>query len=94
MQTCKLSPAALGLAIGVMWAFSLLIIGLLSYYADYGTTFIMTVNSLYFISGVTLANVFFTTIIGFVDGFIGGVILAFLYNLFGGNCCSTSDKDK
>ncbi len=88
MQTCKLSPVALGLALGIFWALSMLVIGLLSFYADYGTTFIMTVNSLYLINEITLLNVFIGTVVGFVDGFIGGLIFAYLYNFFGGNCCS------
>ena len=89
---CKLSMMGLGLALGVFWALSMLVLGLLSYYIDYGTTFVTAVNSLYLISEVTLGNVLISTVIAFVDGFIDGVIIAFLYNLFCGKCSCCSKK--
>ncbi|WP_367605648.1 hypothetical protein [Legionella sp. W05-934-2] len=88
MEKCRLSIKGLGLALGVFMGLTMLILGLMAYFIDYGTTIVMTMNALYMINGITLANVFLGTALAFIHGFIDGVVIAFLYNIFGGNCCS------
>lgn len=92
MQKCKLSVIGLGLALGVFMAISMFILGLMAYYADYGTAVVLTMNALYMMKEITLTSVFIGTILAFIHGFIDGVVIAFLYNIFGGNCCHTHPK--
>lgn len=47
MNGCKLSPMALGLALGVLWGVSILVLGLLAYFYTYGHSFVIAVGSLY-----------------------------------------------
>ena len=87
MTKIRLSPLALGLAMGILWGVAVLIMGLLATYYSYGTPFVTSVGVLYVGYEPTIAGAIIGGLIGFVDAFIGGVILAWLYNLFAGCCC-------
>ena len=86
MMKCKLSPLAFGLALGVTWGASVLLMGLLAYYFMFGTAFVTAVGTLYVGYDSSIAGSIIGAIIGFVDAFIGGAVLAGLYNLFSGRC--------
>jgi len=88
MRGCKLSPVGLGLAIGVLWAVYLLVMGLLGTYYAYGHPFIGAVGSLYIGYEPTVLGSFIGSAFGLVDGFVDGFILAWLYNRF--SCCHCS----
>ncbi|EKD93003.1 MAG: hypothetical protein ACD_28C00278G0003 [uncultured bacterium] len=77
----KLSIKAFGLAAGLMWGSCLLILTLVAYYTGYG------MNQLDFLlvgiyPGYSLSPVgaLVGGIEGFVDGMLGGMIFAWLYN--------------
>lgn len=77
----KLNVKALGLTFGILWSASVLILGLLSMAFDWGTDFVETLSSLYFGYEPTILGSVIGAAWGFVDGFIFGVLVAWLYNL-------------
>lgn len=87
MTNCRLSPLALGLSLGVVWGLSLLVMGLIACYYSYGQPFVMAVSTLYLGYEPTVMGSVIGGLIGFVDAFIGGVIIAWFYNLFSCCCC-------
>lgn len=80
----KLSIRALALACGLLWGGGILTVGVAHRFApDYGRAFLDMVASIYpgyEVGG--LRSVAVGTAYGFVDGFVGGALLAWLYNLF------------
>jgi uncharacterized membrane protein len=86
MITNRLSPIALGLALGIIWGLSVLIMGLISTYYPYGKAFVASLGTVYTGFAPTVRGSIIGGLIGFVDAFILGLILAWLYNLFA-YCC-------
>lgn len=91
MTKLKLSPLALGLAFGIIWGVSVLIMGLLASFYSYGTPFVTSVGVLYVGYEPTITGAIIGGLIGFIDAFIGGVILAWLYNFFAHCRCKKGD---
>lgn len=82
----KCCPLTLGLTIGILWGVSILFVGILNRYCTgYGYEFLRLVQSIYpgYRAQSGLTNLPIGVVWGFVDGFIGGVLLAWLYNLIG-----------
>ncbi len=80
----KLNVRALGLAGGIAWG---LVIFLLTYWFlifGYEGVTLARLSNVYLGYSVTWYGAFVGLIWGFVDGFIGGVLLAWLYNKFAG----------
>ncbi len=75
----KLNVKALAVALGVAWAICVLFVGWASMFG-WGTKFVEMMASVY----IGFAPTFFGAVIGagwaFVDGAIGGAIIAFVYN--------------
>lgn len=92
MTKCRLSPLALGLALGVLWGVSIFLMGLIASFYTYGRPFVTAVGVLYIGYEPSVLGSIIGGIIGFVDAFIGGVILAWLYNLFAKCCCKKDSK--
>ena len=86
MNQPRLSPLALGLALGVMWGVSVFLMGLIAYQFMYGATFVSTMGTLYVGYEATIIGSIIGGLIGFVDAFIGGAVIAWLYNVFSA-CC-------
>ncbi len=81
----QLSPKALALAGAILWGGSILLVGAVNLAAPlYGVEFLKIARSLYpgFHASRTLLDVLVGTGYGFVDGAIGGFLVAWLYNLF------------
>ena len=91
MTNCKLSPLGLGLALGVLWGGSLLLLGLLTHY-EFGGIVVASLRKVHVIYDFTIAGSFVAGLIGFLDGFFRGAILALLYNLFANCCCSKENR--
>lgn len=74
-----LNVKALALALGLSWSFLILFTGWVSMFG-WGTRFVEVMSSLY----IGFAPTFFGGIIGaiwaFIDGAIGGAIVALVYN--------------
>jgi hypothetical protein len=84
MTNSRLSPVALGLAVGILWGVVVLALGLIAHFVDYGTPFVNSMGVLYIGYGPTVLGAIAGGIIGFIDAFISGVIVAWLYNCFAG----------
>ncbi len=92
MNSCNLSPVALGLAFGIVWGVSVLVTGLLSLYFSYGTPFVITMGAMYIGYEATIIGSLIGGAFGFMYGLIGGILVGVIYNLFLKccSCCSTS----
>lgn len=89
----RLSPKALALATGLIWAGGVLCVGLVNLIApSYGAGFLQAVSSIY--PGYHNSRDFLDVLVGtgyaLVDGGIGGLILAWLYNIFAGQAKQAS----
>ncbi len=81
----ELKPLALGVAIGILWGGCIFLTTLLSYYTGYGRLFLEALPlSIYPGYKITLAGSFIGLVYGFFDGFIGGVIVGWIYNKVAG----------
>lgn len=83
----RLSVKALALAFGIVWAGGILCVGLVNLAAPaYGAGFLQAVSSIY--PGYHNSRHFLDVLVGsgygLVDGGIGGLIFAWLYNCFAG----------
>ncbi len=92
MTNCKISPWALGMSLGILWGASMLLMGLLAHYTSYGNQFVVAMGSVYIWSDASIKGSIIGGAMGFVDAFIGGVILAWIYNCFAGRCCKKDEK--
>jgi len=83
----RLSLKAMAIAAGLLWGGAILCVGVINLAVpSYGTNFIQLTSSVYpwFHTSRTIGNVAIGTIDGLIDGAIAGLILAWLYNAFGG----------
>lgn len=77
----KLNVLGLGIALGLVWAISMLFVGMTSWLYSWGNSFVDVMGSIYVGYKPTLVGSLYGTIFGFIDGFIGGVLIAWFYNL-------------
>ena len=83
----RLSVKALAFATGIIWAGGILCVGLVNLAAPtYGASFLQAVSSIYpgYHNSGHILDVLVGTGYGLVDGGIGGLIFAWLYNCFAG----------
>lgn len=88
----RLDWKALGLACGLLWGGAILFVGLVATIRGpqdgslYGKEFLLLVASVYpgYQGLPTIGQTIVGTVWGFADGFVGGALLAWLYNLFAG----------
>jgi hypothetical protein len=89
----KLHVVGLGLAIGILSAVYVFILGLFAM-RGYGVDYVHLAGSIY----VGYAPTFLGSLVGaiwaFIHGFIGGVIIAWLYNCFSRSCHRGCDTTK
>ena len=78
----KLSQKALGLSFGLVWGFTVLLATWWLLITGSSGLTISTLSHFYFGYTFSWLGGIIGLIWGFVDGFIGGVIIAWLYNLF------------
>jgi len=84
----KLSVKGLALASAILWGVAMLCMGLANLiWANYGQQFLQTIASVYvgYHATRSIGEVMVGTLYGFVDGLIGGAVLAWLYNQFVGS---------
>ena len=75
----KWSPHALGVAIGVVWAVYVFLGGIAAMF-DWGVTLVDEISSLYIGYGPSILGAGIGAVWGFVDGYVAGVVIAWLYN--------------
>ena len=76
----RLDPKAFGLAFGILWGGSLVFMGLLAMVCSWAQPFVDFLSVMYVGYSVTVVGILIGAVWGFLDGFIGGVLLAWLYN--------------
>jgi hypothetical protein len=77
----KLRPVALGLSLGIVWGGALFITTWLSYFTGYGRLFLETLAvSIYPGYTISPAGSFIGLLYGFLDLFIMGTIVGWIYN--------------
>lgn len=82
----RLSVQGMAFGIGLLWGGAILFVGLFNLgYPSYGVSFLQMAGSIYpgFRATGTFVDVLVGTGYGLVDGAVGGVLLAWLYNSFG-----------
>ena len=75
----KFSPNALGIAIGILWAAYVLFCGIIAMFG-WGIALVDAFSSLYIGYGPSVFGAIIGALWGFVDGYIAGVVIAWLYN--------------
>ena len=77
MNRCQ--PLALGVAIGVLWALYVALLAIAAMF-DWGTALVSSMASLYLGYSASIMGAFVGAIWASVDGFIAGVVIAWVYN--------------
>ena len=80
----RLDIKAFGLACGIVWGLAVLLGTLWLIVSGSGGTVIRYLDNFYIGYSFSVVGAFIGGIWGFVDGFLGGALLAWLYNLFAG----------
>ena len=83
----RLNVKALAFALALVWAGAIFVTGLANLiWPGYGEAFLQMVGSIYpgYRGGISFLQVILGTLYGLLDGFIGGLILGWLCNLFSG----------
>lgn len=78
----KINVLHLGAAVGITGALYALFLGLISMWWNWGSDLVFTLGSYYIGYAPTLAGTLVGTLWLLVDGFIAGVLIAFIYNKF------------
>jgi hypothetical protein len=81
----KIRPLALGVALGLVWGVSLLVTTLVSARTGYAREFLAVMaGSIYPGYAISPAGSLLGLLYGFVDGLVGGAVLAWIYNRLAG----------
>ena len=77
----KLDGLSLGLAFGIIWGVGAFLLGLGAWLLNWGTPVVELISSVYIGYSASLVGSLLGLVWGFADAFIGGVLIAWLYNL-------------
>lgn len=77
----KLSVKALGLAFGIFWAVCIFLLGISGMFG-FGETFVALISRVYLWYDISIIGAIIGAIWAFIDAFVCGAILAWLYNKF------------
>ena len=73
----KIYPLRLGITLGIIWGASVISLALVSS-KNYGSFAFKLIKNLY--TGCSKNNILLCGFLGFIDAFIGGVLIGFIYN--------------
>lgn len=76
----RLQPVALGVALGILGAAYIFIVGITAIFG-WGAGIVEPIGTFYIGYGPTIGGAIIGAIWAFVDGFIAGVVIAWLYNM-------------
>jgi hypothetical protein len=76
----KCQPLALGVAIGVLWAFYVFCVGITAMFG-WGGAVVTLLSSLYIGYSASIVGAIIGAIWAIVDGFFAGVVIAWIYNM-------------
>ena len=80
-KTIKLNILSCALALGVTWGIAMVFAGWTSIFG-WGSLFVKTMHSVYIGYEPSFIGGIIGGLWGFADGFFGGAVFAFFYNLF------------
>jgi hypothetical protein len=82
----KFKPVALGISLGILWGGALFVTTWLSNFTGYGKSFLdATAGSVYPDYTISPVGSFVGLGYGFVDLFVGGLLLGWIYNKISGD---------
>lgn len=76
----RLQPVPLGIAVGVLWAAYVFFAGIFAMF-DWGVALVNVLGSFYLGYDASILGAILGAIWAFVDGLVGGVVVAWLYNM-------------
>jgi hypothetical protein len=76
----KCQPLALGVAIGVLWAIYVFFAGIFANFG-WGAPLVNTLGSFYIGYAPSIVGAIIGAIWALIDGFVAGVVIAWIYNL-------------
>ncbi len=79
-EIMKLNVKAFALSCGIFWGAIMLIMTALALTVGYGASFVNAVLSIYLLGTVKTSTLVLGPIMAFIDGAIGGLLFALLYN--------------
>lgn len=82
LSKATLGIVSLGLAFGIVWSLGMFLLGLGAAFFAWGVPMVDVLSSVYIGYGPTIVGSLIGAAWGFADGFIGGAIMAWLYNKF------------
>jgi hypothetical protein len=88
-----LSVCGFAVAVGFMWAFGVVVTGLFAM-IGYGEPIVGLLASMYLGYAATLKGILIGAVWGFIDGAIGGAIVALVYNFSLKHCPCKCCKDR
>ena len=93
-ESKKFCPGAFGFTLGILWGLAMLLLGLVHHWVpSYGTEFFKAISSVYIGFKPTIVGSFIGFAWGFVDFFVFGFLIAYIYNkMVCCNKCSHSDS--
>lgn len=86
-QHARLGMISLGVAFGTTWAIALIFLGLTAMWWHWGEPVVRLLGSLYWGYAPTFGGSLIGGLWGFCDWFIGGVVIAWIYNRVCTHCC-------
>ncbi|HAG62301.1 MAG: hypothetical protein CMF55_01985 [Legionellales bacterium] len=92
VDVCRLKPVALGLAIAVLSALSLLFVVFTALCFGVGFPWLGIIASIYVGFNLSFIGIIIGLVWAIIDGFIAGIVLAWLYNAF--SCCGCPMKSR
>ena len=75
----KLQPLALGIAVGLVWAFGVFFAGIFAMF-HWGNAFVETIASFYLGYGASIPGAIIGALWAVIDGFCAGYVIAWVYN--------------
>lgn len=80
----RVHAVRLGLAVGIVWAFGVLVLGGAAIAFNWGTPAVQLLESVYLGFAPTTAGLLIGVVWGLADGFIAGFLIGWVYNRLGG----------
>ena len=76
----KLDARAMGISVGILWSLCVMFVGFTAMTLDWGTAFVEVFSSFYLGYEPTVLGSVIGAAWGACDGFLGGFVIAWLYN--------------
>lgn len=92
-SVARLNAYAFGLAAGITWGLGVLFFGLLAWWFNLGHHAQETIASVYVGFNASLRGILMGIVWALMDGFLAGLIFAYLYNAFSHCCCKKVCKN-